>query len=362
MKIKSQFYLLVVGIVIIPVVAIIGSAVYVRFISPFGEYREEFRRFIELAGLPEPSIIIRLMPLIFMLFIIIFVTFMSLFIARSITGSVATLENTTRRIADGELDMVVGVKGSNEIISLANSFNKLRNVRKEEEHRRYFNIMGITHDLKIPLALIKANVDTIKNGIIANLEGQKHSLNVIDNKVGEMEGMINNILDFVSMDGSKTKRNIQVTDLRPFLFSFIEHVTVDAELLRHKIETNINLPANLTVNMDRMLVQRALDNIVYNSFRYTPDGACLFITADVDGLAVKLTISDNGNGINQKDLPYIFDIYYRGSESRGEKGSGMGLAVAKSIIDLHGWSISVSTERGKGAYFTITIPLTVVYL
>jgi signal transduction histidine kinase len=359
MKIKNQFYLLVAGIVFIPVLAFTGSAIYRRFISTYNEFSEEFKEFIrlkELAGLPDPPAQTRLLPFFIILIILLFVIAMSLLIARSITRSVATLENATRRIADGELDLAVDVGGSNEITSLANSLNKMRNALKEEERRRGFFIMGITHDLKTPLALIKANVEAIEDGIATNPEEQKHSLNIINNKVDELEGMINNLLDYVRMDSGEAARNVRVTNMKSFLSSFTERVAIDAELLHHKVESNISLPPSLAVKMDSLLVQRALDNIVNNCFRYTPEGSCLSINASLDGTTVKLTISDNGNGIHQKDLPYIFDLFYRGSASRGEQGMGMGLTVAKSIIESHGWSISVMQENCEGTSFIISIP------
>jgi len=360
MKIKNLFYLLVAGIVLIPILIFNGTAIYLRHIYASGKYNEEFNEFLrfrELINFSETPVLMRFFPVVFFLLITIFVIVMAALIARSITRSVAAIEDTTRRIADGELDLTVDVKGSNEITSLSNSFNKMRMALKKEEQRRYFFIMGITHDLKTPLALIKANVEAIEDGIAVNPEEQKHFLNVINNKVDELEGMINNLLDFVRVDSKDAKRNMSMTSLHSFLSSYIERVAIDAELLHHKVESNINLSSSISVNMDSFLIQRALDNIVNNCFRYTPDGTCLTITADYKNSFVSLNISDNGNGIDEKDLPFIFDVFYRGSASRGEQGIGLGLAVAKSIIDSHGWSISVSAETDKGTCFDISIPL-----
>ena len=179
-----------------------------------------------------------------------------------------------------------------------------------------------------------------------------------------MEGMINNLLDFVRMDSSKSTRNMHITNIHSFLSSFVERIIVDAELLYHKIESNIHLPVSLAVKMEPLLVQRALDNIVNNFYRYTPKGSILFIDASLINHEIKLTISDNGNGIHQKDLPYIFDLFYRGSASRSDQGMGMGLAVTKSIIDSHGWSISAKNAETEpdqadsktGVCFCIIIP------
>jgi len=355
-SIKKQFYLLITGIVIIPVLLFSGVTIYIQFFTTFEEAREEFEGMRELAGLPEPPILMRILPFLIISGVALFFIVMSLLIARSIIRSITMLEDATRRIANGELDLTVDVGGSNEITSLANSFNKMRNAIKEEERRRYLFITGITHDLKTPLSLIKANVEAIEDGIVVKPEEQKRLLDIINKKVDELEGMINNLLNFVQMDSGGDKMNMCLTNLYAFLSSYIERVAIDGELLHHKVESEINLPDSINVMMDSLFMQRALDNIVNNCFRYTPKGACLFIKAALTDSAVKLTVSDNGNGINQKDLPYIFDIFYRGSASRSEQGMGMGLAVTKSIVDSHGWSITVSSEKDRGTSFTIAIP------
>ena len=361
MKIKSQFYLLVVGIVIIPFLVLIGIGTYLGEFPKHGEIKERFEEIShlrELAGLPALPIVVRILPVILISFITIFVIIMSVLIIRSIARSVSVLEGTTRRIADGELDLAIDVRGSNEITSLANSLNNMRNTLKEEEQRRYLFIMGITHDLKTPLALIKANVEAIEDGIADDPDEKKHSFKIINNKVDELEGMINSLLDFFKMGTGEIRKETSIVNLKTFLSAYVDRIIIDAELLHQKVDSNINLPDSLIVNMDSHLVQRALDNIVNNAFRYTPEGSCLFILAEIDDNNAKLTLADNGNGINTKDLPFIFDLFYRGSVTREDQGMGMGLAVAKSIIDSHGWSISVASEKDEGTSFVITIPLT----
>jgi len=359
MKIKSQFRLLIFGIVVIPVVAFVTDAIYMWNIRGMQFYNEEFQEYLRLSELVElagsPPALLRFLPFLVLLFILLFSVIMSLLIVRSITRSVAVLEGSTRRIANGELDLAVDVKGSNEITSLSNSLNKMRNALKEEERRRYFFIMGITHDIKTPLSLIKANVEAIEDGISAAPEEQKHSLHIINNKVDELEGMVNNLIDFIRIDSREIVRNVSDINLKSFLSSFIERISIDAELLHHKVESKIDLPSSLVIKMDSFLIQRALDNIANNSFRYTPNGACLFITAELDGPAVKLILSDNGNGIHEKDLPHIFDLFYRKNTSGRRQGMGIGLTITKSIIDSHSWFISVSSDGGTS--FTITIPL-----
>ena len=295
------------------------------------------------------------MLLVLFLFLIIFAISMSLAIARSITKSVMVLENATRRIAEGDLDLELAVKGSNEITSLTDSLNKMRNALKEEERRRYRFIMGVTHDLKTPLALIKAYTEAIEDGITEYPAAG--ATEIISAKADQLEGMISDLIEFVRMGTGEWRSLLKNTNLSAFLTQSAKTFAIDAELLRHALRFHSTLPDHISAPMDERLAQRALENIVNNAIRYTPDGSLISLNADVADNAVRITVSDNGPGIDAADLPHIFEMFYRGSSSRREQGMGLGLAVAKWVTDCHGWSIAASPGKGRGVCFTITIPL-----
>ena len=309
------------------------------------------RRSVFFGGFLYPVFI----AIILFFFLIIFAITMSLFIARSITKSVMVLENDTRRIAAGELDLAVEARGSNEITSLTNSLNTMRNALKEEERRRYRFIMGVTHDLKTPLAIIKAYTEAIEDGIVYP-EGNGSATEIINSKVDHLEGMIDDLIDFVRMDTGEWRSQLKNIDLSAFLQNSARAFALDAGLLNHELRFNSSLPDGTTIPMDERLVQRALENIVTNAIRYTPARAVITIDALAAQKFYLLTISDNGPGIDSEDLPHIFEMFYRGSSSRREQGMGLGLAVAKWVADCHGWTISAVSGKGAGAYFTIVIP------
>ncbi|MDR1278574.1 MAG: HAMP domain-containing histidine kinase [Treponema sp.] len=292
----------------------------------------------------------------FFLLLILFAISMSLIIARSITKSVTVLENATRRIAAGELDLTVDVHGSNEITSLTNNLNKMRNILKEEERRRSRFIMGVTHDLKTPLALIKAYAEAIEDGITEDPVTHTGAVEIITAKADQLEGMINDLLDFVHMDSSEWRGRLQPVNITAFLRASAKIFSLDAELLRHEFRSEVLLPENLSVPMDESLVLRALENLVTNAIRYTPDGSAINLCAVLEGTVIQLTVKDNGPGITKADLPYIFDMFYRSTGSRREQGMGLGLAVVKWVVDSHGWKITAEPDTG-GACFRVAIPL-----
>ena len=297
---------------------------------------------------------------VFVVLLIIFAFCMSIVITQTITRSVRVLENATRRIADGELDLSVDVRGSNEITSLTNSLNKMRNTLKEEELRRSRFIMGVTHDLKTPLALIKGYAEAIKDGIVEDPVSSANATGIIIEKSDQLEEMINDLLDFVRMETGEWRTQLKQLNLSAFLGKMAGALGSDVELLRHTLTHDINLPEDIAVPMDERLALRAFENLVHNAVRHTPAGSAIRIAAVHLDNAVELIVSDNGPGIDGEALPHIFDMFYRGTSSRRERGLGLGLAVVKWVADYHGWTISVASEKGVGTCFLITIPCDVL--
>ncbi|MDR2020425.1 MAG: HAMP domain-containing histidine kinase [Treponema sp.] len=294
--------------------------------------------------------------------LVIFAISMSLFIARSITKSVLVLEDATKRIASGDLDLQVDVGGSNEITSLTASLNQMRSALKEEENRRSRFIMGVTHDLKTPLALMRGYTEALKDGVTGDPVSRINAMDIIISKADQLEGMINDLLEFVRMNTGEWRSRLQKVNIGEFLKNFARRISLDAELFRHHTVIDITLPPYLYVPLDERLTVRALENLVNNAIRYTPDGTTVRLGATAAEKAIRVTISDNGPGISKADLPHVFEAFYRGSSSRREEGMGLGLSIVKWVVASHGWSITVTSEQNSAANacetcFTITIPL-----
>lgn len=281
----------------------------------------------------------------------------SLLIARSITRSVTVLEEATRRIASGELDLAVAARGSNEITSLTASLNSMRLALKEEESRRARFIMGVTHDLKTPLALIKGYAEAIGDGLAEEPEERDRYVGIIASKVDQLDGMVDDLIDFVRVDTGEWRRNLERRPLAPFLRAFARRLEADALLLRRRSESSIDVGDDVFVSFDQRLLTRALENLANNALRYTEEGGVVRIGASRNGPTASIEISDDGPGMEAEELSRIFDPFYRGSSSRREQGMGLGLSVVKGIVDSHGWEIEVRSRPGTGSRFVVTIPL-----
>ncbi|MHB9291703.1 putative Adaptive-response sensory-kinase SasA [Hollandina sp. SP2] len=304
---------------------------------------------------PLPPLFPLISSIIFVAILAVFAIVMSLVIARSITKSVLVLEEATRRIAAGELDLAVDIRGSNEITSLTSSLNHMRATLKEAENRRYRFIMGITHDLKTPLALIRGYTEAIRDGLTDDPVSRISATDIIIAKADQLEGMIQDLLELVRMDTGEWHSRLQKVGIRDFLLNFARRIALDAELFQHRVVVALDLPASILVPLDERLTIRALENLVNNAIRYTPAGTRIQLAAEAGENTITIRISDNGPGIAPKDLPHIFETFYRGSSSRQEQGMGLGLAVVKWVVESHGWSIAVSSSAQETC-FTLTIP------
>ncbi len=289
--------------------------------------------------------------------VIVFASVMCILIVNSLTRSVVSLEAATRRVAAGELDLPISIEGSNEITSLSRSLNRLREEIKEDQARRARFIMGISHDLKTPLALVKGYAEALEEDI--GDAGPKASsfLGIIKSKADQLEGMIEDLIDFERVDTGEWSRDLASVDLVPFLRVFSRRIEADAALLGRRVHSAITLPEPSFVRMDERLVTRVLENLVNNALRYTSSGDRIDITARADGESYSISVVDNGPGISSQDLPHIFELFYRGTSSRREPGMGLGLSIVKTIVESHGWAIDVIPGLDRGAAFVLTIPI-----
>jgi len=302
---------------------------------------------------PDPIVFFFRTMLVVLASLFVFAGAMTIFIARSITASVTQLEESTRRIAEGELDLEINVGGSNEITSLNSSLNRMRLALKEEQARKSRFIMGITHDLKTPLALIKGYAEAITDGIADSPDSIARSLGIVCSKVDQLEGMIDDLIGFVKVDTGEWRQHLETRPIAPFLRSFAQRVGEDANLLGRGFSHEILVADSVTIRFDEGLLRRALENIANNAIRYTQEGGKIFMRATESPDAVTVTISDDGPGIPGEDLPRIFDLFFRGNSSRREEGMGLGLSIVKSIVASHDWKIEASSPPGGGATFTL---------
>ncbi len=284
-------------------------------------------------------------------------TILSLGVIRSINASLHRIEEATRKLSSGQYDIELPVKGNDSIASLSRSFNLMAKEVKEDNARRSRFFMGVSHDLKTPLASISGYADAILEGYAEDSKTLDKYAGIIKAKSSLLLDRINQLISFIQLETEDWKESFRQVQLREFLVEFAEAASLDAEIAHRSLVTDIIVPGDRQILMDPQLVRRALDNIIHNALRYSfKDSAALFKAAEVPE-GIRISIANNGEGIPEEDLSYVFEPFYRGSSARNEEGFGLGLANVASIIKSHGWKINVTSVSGGETEFVVLIPL-----
>ncbi len=340
------------GSVAVSGVAVAGEPLFLVRLPPPRDDPASFVRIIRsrvLEGLVYPA-----------LGLLLFASGTSFWIIRRFNRSVRSLEAATRRVADGELDFSLPVRGNDEVASLTRSFDRMRSSLKEEFARRARFIMGVSHDLRTPLALIQGYVEAVADGKAADPETHRKYLSIVQDKTRALDGMVTDLIEFVRMDTGEWKLTHRPVALAPFLRLIAQRYAEDAAILHRSFTHAIDIADDVMVSMDEALLGRALENLIGNAIRYTVESGSIALRAFLEDGVPVLTITDTGVGIPAEDLPRIFDPFYRGTNARREQGFGLGLATVKSIVEGHGWTIGVTSDVGRGSAFRIVMGRPVV--
>ena len=272
-------------------------------------------------------------------------------------SAIFALERAAENIARGDLDTAVPILGPHEIESLALAMEQMRLSLKEEEGRRIRFIAAVSHDLKTPLTSITGYIEALQDGLVAHRSDRDHYLSIMADKAQALERRVADLLDFAKASTAEWQARLDPVPLADYLDRMAAAFSTDASLIGLSFVREITVSKELRVLLDPSLVYRAVENIVANCFRYCPPGSMITFRALQSSTQVDVTIRDNGPGIPAADMPHIFEPYFRGSHSRREEGSGLGLFISKSIVKNHGWDMIAESAEGAGSSFTIKIPL-----
>lgn len=228
--------------------------------------------------------------------------------------------------------------------------------RKNEQTRREF-VANVSHELRTPLTNVKSYAETLASADDLPTELQQQFLGVIINEADRMTRIVQDLLTLSKFDYGKMEMNISRFPFSKALRDVYEAVAIDAKNHRHAL--TLQAPEGLPeVNGDRERIEQVLMNVVSNAIKYTPDGGSIAITAGVSGQAVWARVADNGIGIPEKDLPRLFERFYRVDKARSREsgGTGLGLSIAREILNQHKGDIRVESVYGQGTTVTVTLP------
>lgn len=338
-----------------------------------------FYQFSRISYLPDETILLTRIPfytikseqrirkslriLLLIIIITIFCLINIFFITKAIFEGLKKIEKSSSQMAEGNLDKSIttqtAASKNNEFTTIMDSLEKMRIELLESQASKNRFITGISHDLRTPVAVIKGYSEAIKDDVISDTKEIKKTMELIDQKTTQLEEMIDTLLNFIKLNNSEIKENLTPHSITKLINDFTKYAEVTGKVFKRNVHSSINIHKDIKVPLNVQLVHRSLENLLSNALRYTEENDEIEIIAyedPSDKHSLLLKIKDSGSGIDKKDLDYIFDLFYRGTNSRQEEGMGVGLAVVKNIMDTHGWKIQVESEKNKGTCFTIIIP------
>ena len=275
-------------------------------------------------------------------------------LARTLTRPVRELTAATLALAGGQVQPQVPVRSRDELGELAASFNQMSaDLARAVELRRQM-MADIAHDLRTPLTVMAGYLEALRDGVLSPSPERFETLHL---EAQHLRRLVEDLRTLSLADAGELTLNREPVPPG----SLLEQA---ADAHRHQAEgRGISLGIEIadglpTVSVDPDRLAQVLGNLISNALRHTPSGGEVRLAAARRGARVLLTVRDTGAGIAPTDLPHVFDRFYRGGEAReGEGGeSGLGLAIARSLVELHGGAISVQSPPGQGTTFTIELP------
>lgn len=291
-----------------------------------------------------------------------------LWIYRSVATPLVKLRKATQNIKDGNLDFVLDVEGTDEFAELCRDFEEMRRRLKESAEEKLVLdkenkelISNISHDLKTPITAVKGYVEGIMDGVADAPEKMDRYVRTIYNKTVEMDHLINELTFYSKIDTNRIPYTFSKLNVEDYFSDCAEEVGLELETRGIQLCYANYVDSDVQVIADGEQIRRVIHNIISNAIKYMDKGkgmkGIIQIRVKDVGDFVQVEIEDNGKGIAAKDLPYIFDRFYRTDVSRNSAkgGSGIGLSIVRKILEDHGGKVWATSREDIGTimYFVL---------
>ncbi len=282
---------------------------------------------------------------------------LSLFFSRSVIAPVRAMSLASQRIADGHYDERVSVQGSDELSQLASRFNLMAEKLDEVEAMRRRLIGDVSHELRTPLTAIRGSMEGLIDGV---LPATDETFQEIHSEADRLNRLVDDLQELSRVEARAYKLNLQTVDVSSLTQTVAKRLSPQAAS-RH-IALAFELAPDLPqVRADEDRLVQVLTNLTANALQYTPEGGAVTIGAQHTDGEIQVSVHDTGIGIPPEHLAHVFDRFYRVDKSRSRRaggGSGIGLTIARALVEAHGGRIWAASEgEGKGSVFTFTLPV-----
>jgi signal transduction histidine kinase len=284
-----------------------------------------------------------------------FALLLTFVLSRRILAPVKALTQAARRLGKGDFSQRVHVKDKGEVGELAQSFNSMAGDLERAEQLRRDMVADAAHELRTPLSNIKGYLEAIRDGL---KKPDATTIRSLNEEASVLSRLVDDLQELSLADAGKLKLVCRKEDISKIINEVVTALKPQAMAkgLKLAVKPAEKLPP---VNVDSHRIKQVLRNLLENAVVHTSRGGSITVEAHEEGGQVKVSVADTGEGIPSKDLANIFERFYRVDKSRARAtgGSGLGLTIAKRLVEAHGGSIEAQSKLRKGSRFTFTLPL-----
>ena len=276
--------------------------------------------------------------------------------SRRMLASISNLAAAARGLGSGDLASRADVKGNDEIADLGRTFNSMADALEGSERQRRAMVSDVAHELRTPLSNIQGHIEALQDGL---LEPDAATLDTVHQQALHLNRLVDDLRLLAETESRELRLEIEATDVAEIVGRVATSFRPRAEAESVHLDTEITetLP---TLYVDRVRIEQVLTNLVENAVQHTPTGGSVVIAARSVGDLVRVEVTDTGAGIPSEALPHVFDRMYRvdASRERATGGSGLGLTIARQLVEAHGGTIWAESEEGSGSRFGFDLPIT----
>ncbi len=266
------------------------------------------------------------------------------------------INETVQKYAKGDYNVRIPISSIDEATQLAISFNNMADQLKDLEATRRSFVANVSHELRSPLTSMKGFLEAMQDGTIGPDEYEKY-IGIVLSETKRMAVMVNDLLDLARIESGKTALKLEIFDINELIRRTL--ITFEARIYEHHMEVDVKFAQEqYYVEADSAQISQVLRNIIDNAIKYSPDDSKLRVATYAMRREIYISVQDNGPGIPEKDIPHVFDRFYKVEKAHTpskQSGTGLGLSIVKRIIDQHNQTITLKSAVGKGSTFTFTL-------
>jgi signal transduction histidine kinase len=283
--------------------------------------------------------------------------FLARILARGMTQPLRDMAGAARRMARGDYGTTVQVRSRDEVGQLAAAFNRMAGEMEGLERLRRDLVANVSHELKTPISALRAQMENLLDGVE---EPNPVLLGVMLQQADRLTRLVDQLLDLSRMESGDLALSLEPVQLGRLVDRVLSEVSVARPERARTLAVRNDVPPDLPpVEADQERIHQVLFNLLDNAFRFTPDGGSVRVRASLANGSCEVSVEDTGPGIPPEHLPLVFERFYRvdPSRSRDDGGTGIGLAIARSIVEAHGGKIWAESAGGNGSMFRFVFPI-----